>query len=241
MQKYLKLCYRDQVLPLPILSKIDSGALALEDYTIRQPQVQSLSQVIKHFNSNAFRKVYLNNNGLNDVDMAEFLEGFITNKNINQLEIAYNRVQDHAIRAICNFFLNKRITVLKMMQTKTNQTQAETLFECMKDYTKLTELKLQNFNISTNGAKDLGEAINNNLTLKLVDLSYNQIQPASFDVLMKEIAKNNTITEANFSFISTRGPQNQSIVDKICHFIKHNKSLLHLNLSNMSLEAENLF
>ena len=111
----------------------------------------------------------------------------------------------------------------------------------MKDYNKLTELKIQNFNISTIGAKSLGEAINNNLTLKLVDLSYNQVQPASFEVLMKEIAKNNTITEANFSFISTRGPQNQGIVDKICYFIKNNKSLLHLNLSNMSLEAENLF
>ena len=120
MQKYLKLCYRDQVLPLPILSKIDAGVLALEDYTIRQPQIQSLNQVIKYFSQNAFRKVYLNNNGLNDTEMAEFLQGFTTNKNINQLEIAYNRVQDYGIRAICSFFENKRITVLKMMQTKTN-------------------------------------------------------------------------------------------------------------------------
>lgn len=37
MQKYLKQCYKDQVLPLPILSKIDAQVLALEDYTIRQP------------------------------------------------------------------------------------------------------------------------------------------------------------------------------------------------------------
>ena len=75
----------------------------------------------------------------------------------------------------------------------------------MRNYTKLTELKIQNFVITETAAESLGEAINNNLMLKHVDLSYNQIRPISFDRLMEEIKKNNTITEANFSYISTRG------------------------------------
>ena len=65
--------------------------------------------------------------------------------NINAIEIAYNRVEEYSIRALCQFFEKKQITSLKLKSTKTNATNTEILFESMRKYTKLSELKLQNF------------------------------------------------------------------------------------------------
>ena len=92
---------------MPILNKMEDQVLALEDYTLNREQIKCLSQCIQNFSSNAFRKVYLNNNGLKDIEIAEFLEGLVQNKNINAIEIAYNRVEDHGIRALCKFIEKK--------------------------------------------------------------------------------------------------------------------------------------
>lgn len=84
---------------------------------------------------------------------------------------------------------------------------AEVLFEYLSEYTHLDELKLQNFKFEREGAMLLGQAINNNISLKNLDLSWNQISPANFAILMKQIEKNKTVKDADFQYISCVGRQ----------------------------------
>ena len=70
VKKYMKLSQRDNVVPLPIMNKIETkdnvNTLSLEDYTINEGQAKCLGQCLGKYGLKAFSKIYLYNNGLKD-------------------------------------------------------------------------------------------------------------------------------------------------------------------------------
>ena len=90
--------------------------------------------------------------------------------------------------------------MLKLSDTKSSTEDTEILFEALSKYQHLSELKLNNFTISEKAAGYLAEAINNNMFLTKLDISYNtMIHPTDFLKLMQEVKSNTYIVEANFS------------------------------------------
>jgi hypothetical protein len=94
LKQYLKLSQYYQVSPLPLLNKLehkeDAKVLALEDYSINEGQIKSLSKVLDLFGPTAFTKLYFNNNGLTDKSMSHLFKGSIKNKYITEIEILKN-------------------------------------------------------------------------------------------------------------------------------------------------------
>lgn len=96
VQKYLKLCQKEQVVPLPILNRLELGdslrVLSLEDYTVNDGQAKCLGECLGRFGPGAFTKIYLYNNGLKDRPLAAIFEGASRNQHISSLEVAMNQM-----------------------------------------------------------------------------------------------------------------------------------------------------
>jgi hypothetical protein len=59
-----------------------TNALALEDYSVNDQQIEALAQTLNIFGQSQFQNIYLNNNRINDNMMTKLLEGLIVNENI---------------------------------------------------------------------------------------------------------------------------------------------------------------
>lgn len=200
LKRYLKYCWKEQVTPLPLFNKLEVGSqrnvLSLEDYTVNHGQTKCLSRCLGLFGPNSFTKVYLNNNGMMDTQMAKLFEGLLANQYVDTIEIAYNRIQSSATAALTQFFTTglKRIKVLRLSGTKAGVEDAVQLFAALSEYKQLVELRLQNFKINKQGAWHLAEAIKSNANLKTLDLSWNETIAPDFAVIMGSIRVNKTLS-----------------------------------------------
>ena len=106
------------------------------DYSISEPQVKCLARCIDRFGKDAFTKLYVNNNGLTDSSMSILLDGVIRNVHIQELEIAFNPVQERAVESLARFFDKgrKQIKKLKLARTKTGTKDGELLLEALSGY-----------------------------------------------------------------------------------------------------------
>lgn len=200
VKKYLKLCRKEQVVPLPILNRLELGdslrVLSLEDYTVNEGQAKCLGECLGRFGPGAFTKLYLYNNGLKDKALAAIFLGAARNQHISSLEVAMNQVQAKATSALCSFFGagKKQLRVLRLSATKTGSEETELLFQALSGYKYLTDLKLSNFKISGPSAQYLAKALCGNFGLKSLDLSWNEIAAKAYEELMDGLMQSKTLS-----------------------------------------------
>jgi len=112
VKKYLKLCAKEQVVPLPILNRLEHGGslkvLSLEDYNVNAGQAKCLGECLGKFGPGAFTKIYMYNNGLKDRQLAALLEGASRNPHVASLEVALNQMQGLSTPLLCKFFTGGR-------------------------------------------------------------------------------------------------------------------------------------
>lgn len=132
------------------------------------------------------------------------------------------------------------------------------LCEALAGYKHLTDLKLNNFKINEEAAKSLAKALQSNFSLKSLDLSWNEIAAKEYEELMNGLKQSKTVsyvTLANSPLlqrqqatsITLQGTEGlggaepldvSGIVNALHEFIRRNRSLLHLDLSFMSLKKD---
>lgn len=106
-------------------------------------------------------------------------------------------------------------------------------------------LKLQNFKIEKEGAGLLGKAIGQQFSLHTLDLSWNQIAPRDFRLLIGLLKANKSLKDVSLHNMTARAVD-EDVTDEngkvlpatstsIASFITNSHSLLHLDLSYMSL------
>ena len=244
LRKYLQLSELHQVMPLPVLNKLQredkSNILSLEDYKMNEKQVQCLSQVLGMFGPHAFRKVYINNNGLADNEMAILLEGIRTNKHVNRLEIAFNQLQELAIHSLSKFFEppEKSISCLKLQGTRTNADQIDKLCQRLGRYKHLSQLQLQNLKLGQSAVEGLCSALDTNLSLQILNLAWNTINSKDLLVLARKLRTNKVLSQVNLKNIAVSKSCSHEIAEHLHVFIRKNSCLLHLDISYMYMNSE---
>ena len=185
LNKYLEICQEKQIMPLPLLNKMQKHALVLEDYSMNSGQVKALAEVMELFGDNSIHRIYLNNNNIKDEDMAYLLEGIRRNKNIRSLDIAFNQINDKAMEALCNFFQpgQKQIRELRLSGIKSTIDQTMKLCESLTKYKYLKELRLNNFKLDQECVEHLTYALSQNQSLKVLDLGWNQVNTKDLVIL----------------------------------------------------------
>lgn len=102
-KKYLQQCKNEKVLPLPILSKIEDGVLALVDYKLNFGLCKALGSVIGDLDS-LITKIVLSNNGISDIGYANILQGAFKNDNVKSLHIRNNAFQEESLQQYLRYF-----------------------------------------------------------------------------------------------------------------------------------------
>lgn len=233
-------------MPLPVLNKLQregkSNVLSLEDYKMGEKQVQCLSQVLGMFGPRAFGKVYINNNGLSDSEMAILLEGIRTNKHVSCLDIAFNQLQELAIHSLCKFFEppEKSIQALSLQGTRTNAEHVDKLCQRLGRYKQLSQLQLQNLKLGQAAIEGLCSALDTNLSLQILNLAWNTVNSKDLLILARKLRTNRVLSQVNLKNIAVSKSCSHEISEHLHVFIRKNSCLLHLDLSYMYMNSEEI-
>ena len=102
-RKYLQMSKNENVLPLPIISKINEGVLTLDDYKLNLGLCKALSIVLDDLGDSIY-KIDLRNNGITDIEFAEIIKGAIKNPNIRSLSIMNNEFKEESLKQLLPYF-----------------------------------------------------------------------------------------------------------------------------------------
>ena len=116
-----------------------------------------------------------------------------------------------------------------------DDTELLQIAELMKINKTVTTLNITNSSISDKGFKTLCDALKTNTTLTTLNLSNNKITDTQFIILIKGLQKNTTLEILN---LSGNILNDNDVYLKLGEFLKQNKTLTTLNLSNNNITVE---
>lgn len=160
-------------------------------------------------------------------------KGMSTVTNLIKLNISNNNISSKAAQDIAVVLShNKSLEELDLSCNKLGESGAVQILKKLQGFTGLIKLNIGSISM-TNFAADIVETVlNNNINLKELDLSNNNIQPASATNFFQNAVTSN-LNKLNISHnnISDQG------ADDIAMFISQNTELQELNLSHNNLKA----
>lgn len=130
----MRSCFRKAVLPLPLLGGRGSKAqslreLNLEDLSFREGQAATLAKALPNFGMNAFKKIRLVNNNLNDEDLALIVEGAAKNGSVEAVEFQYNQLDKKGVEAMCQLLGSTTVRSVFLNHTSTPRKELFELIE----------------------------------------------------------------------------------------------------------------
>ena len=153
--------------------------------------------------------------------------------NLIKFNISNNNISSEAAHDIAAVLSqNKSLKELDLSFNNLGASGAVRIFLSMKSFTGLIKLNVGGIKMTDFAADDVANILNNNVNLKELDLSYNNIQAVG----AAEIFKNTVNLSLNKLNISHNNITDQG-VDNIAAFISQNTELEELHFSHNNLQA----
>eukprot|EP00347_Sterkiella_histriomuscorum_P014450 403360819 len=245
-------CQKELVLALPILQKIRKRTLNLTGYGLNQGHSKALQIAFKYF-ENILGKIHLENNNLKDDDFREILDGLAQLQDLKSIIYKNNEFgvkSAERLRPMLIKMLNDRcyIRKLALVNAGLNDQSIKILVDFLKS-SRLTDL-----DISWNGLKpqnllDFIQTIGENRQLSYLNIAWNNIIEKSginSDKIQGDDNKRKSQQDASqiiknavsqeIKLKNTKSTDvNTKIMISLSNFIKYNKNLLHLDISNTGM------
>ena len=175
---YFNQSNKGMVAALPLLNRIQNNTLALVGYKMSRGLCMSLKEALR-CNKSLLRNITLDNNGMQDGDMAEILEGLTFQSQCSSLVIKRNEVGEKSLIEIQKLLWKKKpnhLDELRLIGCKCSPITTTNLLEMMMDGTGfIGRLSLVDASLNDQSFRYLIQYILNNRNLKELDLSYNSI------------------------------------------------------------------
>eukprot|EP00347_Sterkiella_histriomuscorum_P021600 403333417 len=239
-RKYLQYCKNEQVLPLPILSKIEDGVLSLDDYKLNFGLCKALGSVLEDLGG-LIRKLVLKNNGINDKSYSILLEGALRNRNIKSLHLKGNEFQEDSLQQYLDYFKREKrpwIEEIVISNCKQKLSQTNKLLKRLADYSGLKVLALCQSKLDKESCLLLADVANGNPNLRELDLAWNEVTSLNMWELIQNLEFCKHISFLNLSFNSFAGQRTADIVQSLSNFIRRNRNLQHLDISYCGLRKD---
>ena len=162
-------------LALPLLAKVVNKQLSLHNYKLGSEHCAAFAETCK-FNYDFMSKLVLNNNGLNDADLAMLLEGLGCMDTISVLDFRKNKIGEASVKLMSNFMIRpfpRHLQVLRIVDCKMDHTATFSLLRLLSQQSNLRTLALVNASFNDRNEKELVDYLSCNFTLKELDLSWN--------------------------------------------------------------------
>ena len=171
---------------------------------------------------------------------------------MKSIVIQSNEVDDACVEAISTIMRRKtpvQLEKLCLYFCRLGWNQTNMLLEALKAHNYIKTLSLVKVSLSEPAPKavtgpipDLMQVIEHSKKLQNLDLSWNQLRPKTMKRLLEVICSSKRLQMINVSFNnlcdgSSTEKEQSELVQMLGHTIKHNKELLHLDLSCTGLPS----
>jgi hypothetical protein len=244
LKRYLRHCFRNQVLPLPLLGGRGSKSqtlreLLLEDLTVSPKQAFCLAENLPRFGHAAVKKLRLTNNNLGDDLVALVLDAAARNRSVESLEIAHNQVGPAAADAIAQLIMTApSFRTLYLNSTHTPKAAFDRIVEALCKYAPRTLRSLTLLH---------AEITDTRFVQQLQTLTHLELQPNSVVKQPEQLTGLMGSTHHHLSSLNLQGfhmhvgPGLDDISELgLVPFVERHRHLVHVNLSNNALDVATL-
>ncbi|CAI9612056.1 unnamed protein product [Staurois parvus] len=182
-------------------------------------------------NNQTLRTLNLSKNNLEGPHFTDLMAALTTSR-IEELQLPYNRLTDSSCPQLASGIRNNQ--TLRTLNMCGNNLEGPHFRDLMAALTtsRIEELQLDNTHLTDSSCPHLASGIRNNQTLRILDLSWNNLKGPHFSDLMAALTT---------SRIEKLQLYSNYLADSSCFHlasgIRNNQTLRILNLSNNSLEG----
>ena len=161
---------------------------------MQAPAATIIFKSLRH--SKSLKKVYINNNLINDKAADELAIVLFHNTSLQKIDLSNNNLSSSD--AIKIFEGMRNITNLEAIDISYNMIRCEATMELatvLSHNNNLQSLDISHNNLNSDGCKKVMDEMNNKLHLKKIDISYNQVTSAATDSIAAFLSHNSKLEE----------------------------------------------
>ncbi|CAG8517188.1 16764_t:CDS:2, partial [Racocetra persica] len=179
----------------------------------------------------------LSDNGIVS-ELKDLLINILSNTNITSINLKSTKISSDMVISISELLrLNKtKLHTLNLSRNDVSSDAISNLIESLEENTSLRVLDLSNINKAGQIGKELERSLEKNKTLKVLNLSYSNVRSRAVNALAKALETNYVLSDLDLS-------NNNASMASLMKPLETNKALTRLNLSDIDLtlpEMENL-
>lgn len=211
------------------------AAIDIRNFSMGDKYAEAFSHGLKHFHH--LEILNLKSNRLTDVGNEKILNG-LEIKQIKHLNLAENKVGPKSLEKIVEMMsvYDCKLKSLNLEKTHFTATLIPGLCNCLTFNKRLTKLVLAKNGLTDATTKYFKDMLMQNISLKILDLHWNNFGPQGAINIFDGIAKNTTLMVLDLSWNSIgKSTLSSEIIGKS---LKTNYTLAHLDLSFNSITAD---
>ena len=218
-----------------VSSRGKESSIDIRLFSMGDNYADAFSQGIKHLNT--LENLNLKSNRLTDIGSEKILKSLDV-KQIKRINLSENRLGENSVNKITNMFsfYDCKLKHLNLEKTNVSASMIQSLCTSLLYYRRLTKLILAKNHLSDVSTRYLRDMLQNNSSLKVLDLHWNNFTPYGGGLLFEGLAQNKTLKSFDISWNSIgRSKLTAEIISKC---VKQNTVLAHLDISYNSITEE---
>ena len=188
---------------LPILDKVQpDGTLYLKEYTIKEGQSKGLA-IACRLNECLCQKVFIDNCGLQELDTARLLEGFIELNTLRALVLRRTAICTESIPHLAHFMVKifpNNLNILKIEKCQISKEATFDLVTTMREKCYVRVLSLVGVNFDEESIQVFCEFLMKKNHLEELDVSDNRLKPKAFFPILEAISTMKQLKTLNISW-----------------------------------------
>ena len=258
---FISQCMKEGTLPLPILKKLKSRSLVLDNYQMNLMVAQAFGKSLQHL-GDSIDSIFMSNNNMKDEAAASVLEGlmktsvskflyYVTISPIGSIIIQNNTLEKLSMSVLNQIIKRKssdkddesiliRLKHLELNNCHAKPSLIQEFTEWLKANREIESLNLLGVQLDTKCINNLGDFVSNNFNLKKLALWWSQLRSADLVRLMERVKDVKHLEHLDLSAIPFEGPKALEITNLVKDHIILNHRLIHLNMTWWNLDANEL-
>lgn len=228
---YLEEIQRSRIKPQPfgvVRTKGSESCIDLNGFSMGDNYAGALSRSLKYFTQIEY--LNLKDNRLTEIGATNLLSNLVT-KRLKVLDLTDNKLGGKSLEQIAKLLENPDgiLVELHLEHTRARENSMIGVIQALMNNNTLTMLNLSKNSLTNLTARALKEVLLVNNTVIKIDLHWNKITGAGGLMVFEGLESNNSIQELDFSWNSIGN--SLEVSEKIAKILSKQQSLLHLDFS----------
>ncbi|ETV99412.1 hypothetical protein H310_08108 [Aphanomyces invadans] len=223
--------------PLGVIRKCNSPRVDLNHYDIGNDLASAMGESIALIPG--IDSLNLASNRISDQAASDVITNLGTSPTLGCLDLSNNMLNLHAATSLSALIAGSKTLVhINLEHNHLNNQAVALLCDALKKNQTVTRLNLSENQFSTPGMLAIATLLVENAKLEELYLSWNKIRGLGAQRLVEALGYHNSLRVLDLSWNSLNSCPNHSIATALATSLANNKVLVHLDLSNNSLDTK---